>query len=165
MKTLYLMRHAKSSLDMAGISDHDRPIIEKGKRRTELIAQHLKQNEEVPQLILCSTAKRARETAKIIASSFELKKKQVVYQKEIYELDTNGLFDLLFSLPDDVERVLMIGHNPVISELATLLSRCPYEDMPTSAVHAVELHCEKWVDAASCRCNKKFYISPKMLKA
>ena len=163
MKTLYLLRHGKSSWEEAGKDDHDRSLLDKGVQKTALIADYLSGKSEIPQLVICSTAKRARQTLKVLSEKLGIRKKAIIYDKALYEKEADDFFELLCQADDATESVMLVGHNPSISEFAAKLCRCIPEEMPTSSVFALELHCDHWQDAISCRASKKFLNTPKML--
>ncbi|SRR6266545_3870897 len=122
MRTLYLLRHAKSSWDDPGLSDHDRPLAPRGRRAVKLIASHLRRDEIVPALVLCSSAARARQTLERIEPALG-DGPDVLVEREIYRASEDELLDRLRAVPDEVESVMLIGHNPSLQDLALSLSR------------------------------------------
>jgi len=112
MKRVYLLRHAKSSWKHPELADHDRPLAGRGKRAAKGIAKHMRARELEPELVLCSTARRARETLERIEPA--LGHTQVRVERELYGASAHDLLARLRRLPDDVGSVLVIGHNPGI---------------------------------------------------
>lgn len=144
MKTILLMRHAKSSWKQEDIEDIDRPLTKRGKSDAPLMAGQLVKNAQLPQLILTSTAKRARQTAKAVA-------KESDYQGEIQALDALYLaepyayLEQLQSLSDDLKKVMVIGHNPGLEGLLQLFSG-RVESLPTAAIAIIDLPIKHWKD-------------------
>jgi phosphohistidine phosphatase len=118
---LYLLRHAKSSWTDADLADHDRPLAGRGRRAADAIADHMRAEAIAPELVLCSTARRARETYERIEPA--LAAAPVRYEAGLYGASAMSLLERLRGLPDDVDSVLLVGHNPAIEELAVALAR------------------------------------------
>jgi phosphohistidine phosphatase len=118
---LYLLRHAKSSWDEPGLADHDRPLAKRGRRAADAMARHLRENEVAPELVLCSTARRARETFERIEPALEAP--EVRFERELYGATPHGLLERLQRVPDSVASVMVVGHNPTLEELALDLAR------------------------------------------
>jgi phosphohistidine phosphatase len=130
MKHLYLLRHAKSSWKDPGLADHDRPLAGRGRRAAQAIARHLREQGIEPELVLCSTARRARETLERIEPA--LGTGAVRVERELYGADAGALLEQLRGVPDAVGSVLVIGHNPGLQRLALGLAR------PAPAVEELE---------------------------
>jgi phosphohistidine phosphatase len=120
MKRVYLLRHAKSSWKHPELPDHDRPLAGRGRRAAKAIVRHMRAQEFVPELVLCSTARRARETLERIEPA--LGRAPVRVERELYGASARELLARLRRLPDDVGSVLVIGHNPGMHELAVELA-------------------------------------------
>lgn len=131
------MRHAKSSWRDSGMDDHDRPLNGRGRRAAPFMGDVLRTRELVPELILCSTAVRAVETATevIKASSFD---GALEVRRGLYLAEPSAYLDALTELEAGLDRVLVIGHNPGISELLQLLTG-EVIDMPTASVAHLEI--------------------------
>ncbi len=142
MKTLFLLRHAKSSWKQPEMNDHDRPLNKRGKKEAPLVGKYLKANNLVPDLILSSTARRAHDTAEAVAeeSGFE---GQVDFYQDLYLSEIACYLDILQSLPDTANRVLVVGHNPDLEELLTLLTDAT-EHMTTAALAQIILPITSW---------------------
>jgi phosphohistidine phosphatase len=116
-KRLYVLRHAKSSWDDPGLDDHDRPLAPRGRRAVAALAEHLKANSIEPELVLCSTSRRTRETlAGIDAPGRHL------IEPGLYSATTHELLARLRHVPEDVESVMVIGHNPTMQTLVLSLA-------------------------------------------
>jgi phosphohistidine phosphatase len=122
MRSLYLLRHAKSSWDDPAPSDHDRPLAPRGRRAAELIASHLRREGIVPALVLCSSAVRARETLEGIKPALG-DRVEVRVERGLYGVPQRELLDRLHAVPDTVDSVMLVGHNPSVQDLALTLCR------------------------------------------
>jgi phosphohistidine phosphatase len=151
MGILYLLRHAKSSWDDPSLDDHDRPLSARGWRNAAALAEHVRAERIVPALVLCSTARRARETlaAMLAALDGEL---VVRVEDELYAASSSSLLARLRTVPDTTGPVLLIGHNPGLEELALLLAgdQAP-ERMPTGALVALSTS-SPWAALGESRC-------------
>src|SRR5919197_6361745 len=120
MRELHLLRHAKSSWKEAGLADHDRPLSKRGRESAACIADHLRAVQLAPDLVLSSSALRTRQTLEpIIAAVAPLR---VVIERGLYEAEREALLKRLRAVEKAVQRVLLIGHNPALHELALLLA-------------------------------------------
>src|SRR4051794_26437716 len=121
MKRLYLLRHAKSSWKDPGLADHDRPLAGRGRRAAKAVARHLREQGIDPELVLCSTARRARETLERLEPA--LGRGAVRVEPVLYGADAGALLEHLRGVSDAVGSVLVIGHNPGLQRLALGLAR------------------------------------------
>lgn len=142
MKTLLLMRHAKSSWKFTELADHERPLNKRGRRDAPLMGQFLQERELVPQRILSSTAARARQTAEAVAESANYRG-DILYLDKLYMAEADEYIAALRELPDELERVMVIGHNPGLETLLQVLSD-RIESLPTAVVAHINLPIEKW---------------------
>jgi phosphohistidine phosphatase len=142
MKTLLLLRHAKSSSDQPELHDHDRPLNKRGKKEAPMVGRYLKDNDLVPDLVLSSTARRAKDTAQAVAEESGFEGKIDLYQ-DLYLSDTASYLDILRCLPDDANRVLVVGHNPDLEVLLTLLTDASHH-LTTANLAQVDLPISSW---------------------
>jgi phosphohistidine phosphatase len=148
MKRLYLLRHAKSSWKDTSLPDRDRPLAGRGRRAAKAIARHLREHGIEPELVLCSGAQRARETLERIEPA--LGAAAVRVEEDLYGATAMALLERLRSVPDTVESVMLIGHNPALQDLALDLARAsPNADelaakYPTAALATLELSTRSW---------------------
>ena len=119
VRSVYVLRHAKSSWE-TGLPDHDRPLAPRGRRAAKAIASHLRQEGIEPSLVLCSTARRARETLERIEPA--LGAADVRIERELYGASAGALLERLRAVPDEVDSVMLIGHNPGLQLLALELA-------------------------------------------
>ena len=123
MRHLWLLRHAKSSWDDPDLDDHDRPLAPRGERAAAAMALHLGSADVRPQLVLCSSALRARRTLGIVLSSLgDRGALGIAIDPELYTFDAEVLLERLRSIPDNVRSLLFVGHNPAMQELALLVA-------------------------------------------
>ena len=144
MKTLLLLRHAKSSWKHDDIPDHDRPLKKRGKRDAPRMGQLLLEQELVPQLIISSTAKRARKTAKKTAKACSYAG-EIVLKRGLYQAGPMGHIRILQEVADDYRRVMLVGHNPGLEVLLEVLTG-ESEWLPTAALAQIELPVETWAE-------------------
>ncbi len=158
------MRHAKSTWEFPELSDHERPLIEKGIKRTEKIIKFLIKKDIKPDIIISSHAVRAYETAKILVERLDFPVKEVMIEEKIYQSNLETLFNVVFGMPDDKSEMIMIGHNPTITNFANYFLSEYIDYMPTSAIVCVEFDTNKWNEITGAKRQTRFVIYPKMLK-
>ncbi|MCD4789560.1 MAG: phosphohistidine phosphatase SixA [Bacteroidales bacterium] len=163
MKTLYIVRHAKSSWDYPELSDHERPLLEKGKKRTKLVAGYLQENNIRIDRIISSHAVRAFETSKIIAAEISYPEDEIRIFEDIYFGDVDKLFDHLFKLPEEIQSVMLVGHNPTFTYFANSFLKKEIEWLPTSGIVCIEFKTDKWEKLHNAKKTVKFVITPKMM--
>lgn len=144
MKTLLVLRHAKSSWREAGLADHDRPLNKRGQHDAPRMGRLLRQQDLVPDLIISSSAVRARKTAQLAIEAMDYNG-ELRLEREIYAAEPEAYLDVLQALPDAFERVMVIGHNPGLEELLELLTE-DWQRLPTAALAQVELDLDTWQD-------------------
>jgi phosphohistidine phosphatase len=147
MKTLLIMRHAKSSWKEADLPDHERPLNKRGQRDAPQMGARLRALPQPPQAILASTAVRARATAALVAEALSFEG-EVGLVAGFYSEAPDAYFTALRRLPDDVDSALIIAHNPGVEELLSLLTG-EEEVMPTAAVAHVRLPIAAWRDLSA----------------
>jgi len=133
MKTLFLVRHAKSSRDEPSLPDKDRPLNDRGKRDAPKMGERLAKRDVVPNLILSSPAKRALNTAQIIAKKLDYKLADIVVDERLYATAADDLLHVIRKLGAKPKSVMLFGHNPELTELAHRLSN-KITHLPTCAV-------------------------------
>jgi len=121
MMLLYLLRHAKSSWDDAALADHDRPLAPRGRRAAKKMATHVHDTGVQPALVLCSSARRARDTLKRISAVLP-KGTEVRIEDRLYGASDQDLLDRLREIRAEVPSVMLVGHNPGLEDLAILLA-------------------------------------------
>jgi len=163
-KTVILMRHGKSSWADFNMGDHERQLLDVGIKKTKRVADYLKNKNIVPHLILSSTATRAFETAKIVASQIGYPLEKILTSKNIYHAGTDDIFDEIFQLDDNIESIMIFGHNPTFTDFVNIYQRPQIDNLPTSAVAAISFKTDKWESVPMAKASVDFLISPRMLK-
>jgi len=143
MKTLFLVRHAKSSWDDTALPDKDRPLNDRGRRDAPKMGERLAKRDVKPDLILSSPAVRALSTAEIIAEKLDYRRKDIVVTERLYAAEMEDLLDVIRQLGDKIERVMLFGHNPELTELARRFSS-EIAHMPTCAVAEFTFDAKSW---------------------
>lgn len=144
MKTLYLLRHAKSSWEFEDLSDHDRPLNNRGRHDAPLMGRELASHEITLDLIVTSSAVRALTTASLVAKELEYDTENIVINEAIYEAGKEELLTIIRQMPDTVNNLMLVGHNPDITELANFLSPEHIANLPTAAVVGLRFNCLTW---------------------
>jgi phosphohistidine phosphatase len=144
MKSLLVLRHAKSSWKHPELADHDRPLNKRGKRDAPLMGRLLKNKSLVPDKIISSTAIRARSTVEAVAKASGYKG-EIILNKSLYAAGPEAYLGVIHDLSDEYVRVLIVGHNPGLEELVELLT-AEIHLMPTCSLAHVKLRVDKWLD-------------------
>lgn len=142
VKTLLVLRHAKSSWKEADLADHDRPLNKRGKHNAPRMGRLLRELDLVPDLIISSTAKRAWDTAEAVADQCGCEN-EVVLNEDLYSFESGAYLEALRDLPDAYSRVMVVGHNPGLEELVDLLTG-ESVGLPTAALAQVTLPIHSW---------------------
>lgn len=142
MKTLLLLRHAKSSWDNDSLADFDRPLNDRGRNDAPRMGKLLAQLDLIPDLIVSSSAKRAAATAKRVAAAAAYEG-TIRYTREFYLADPETYLELARQVDDEVSRLMLVGHNPGIEELVSHLAGGD-ERMPTAALACFHLAIDRW---------------------
>lgn len=142
MKELLLLRHAKSSWSEPVLADYDRPLNKRGKDDAPRMGDFLRREDLVPDLIISSTAKRARHSAELVADAAGYEG-DILLTRELYHADPNTFLEIARDLGRDQQRLLLVGHNPGIEYLVEALSGY-YERMPTAAIAYFQLSIDAW---------------------
>ncbi len=144
MKTLLLMRHAKSSWKDNNLEDHERPLKKRGRKDAKRIAKVIKKQDLIPDLILSSTATRARETVKIVVDALEYQK-DIHHSDELYMGEPQDFIQALKPLEDDVQTVMIVAHNPGLEAYLQIIDG-EIEAVPTAGLGYLVLALDHWQD-------------------
>ncbi len=162
MKRLYLVRHAKSSWKDDSLADFDRPLNSRGKRDAPFMGKLLASEYQIaPDVCVSSPAKRAAKTAKILASEIGFPKKRIVYDKNIYEADVPSLLEVLHGLDEKAAHVMLVGHNPGLTNLAEYLADMEIGTIPTCGIFGVEFMVDGWQNVEEGKGHLMFFEYPK----
>jgi len=143
MKTLYLVRHAKSSRDDSAVPDRQRPLETRGERDAATMGRRLLQRHGKPDLIVSSPALRALATAKLLAEGLDYKLKRLVVDDRLYAAAMETLIAVIEEIDDKLESVMLVGHNPGVTDLAHYFSS-DISHMPTCAVAVLAFDVKTW---------------------
>jgi len=165
-KRLFVMRHAKSSWDNPGLEDHERPLAPRGQRAVEVMSSYLRTSGISPQLVLCSSSRRTRETLAGIAVGGEH-----LIERALYSATCEEVLDRFRELPEESSSVMLIGHNPTVQMLVLRLTNheagladprreAMKRKFPTGAMATLSFDCA-WRDLAAGRVRLEEYVTPK----
>jgi phosphohistidine phosphatase len=144
MKTLHIVRHGKSSWDLTGVSDFDRPLIEKGILNSYTMAQRLNDKFGKADLIISSPANRALHTAIIFARVLNLNFDKIQIIESLYECETSTIIDIIEGNSSDINNLVIVGHNPIFTNFANLYLPDYIDNIPTSGVVNLSFNTKKW---------------------
>lgn len=161
MKTLILVRHAKSSWDDLGLNDFDRPLNDRGKRDAPKMAGRLADKKIRIDAFISSPAKRAARTAKIFAEEFKTKKDDIIYKTELYLASENVFYDVITKAGDGFDCIAIFSHNPGITDFANDLTEIKVDNIPTSGVFAVKIDSKHWASIKDAKKEFWFFDYPK----
>jgi phosphohistidine phosphatase len=163
LKTLLLLRHAKSSWDDPNIADFDRPLNERGLHAAPLVGRFMRERKLRPDLVICSPAERARETATLVIKAAGLDA-PLRFDERIYDATSARLAELVSQIEDAVGEALLIGHNPGFEELLERLTG-EARRMATATLARITLDIEKWSKLREGCGRLEWIVKPKELEA
>jgi len=167
MKALCLLRHAKSSWKYPELQDFERPLSRRGNRDAPLMGSILNKRKFYPDLILSSPATRAAVTARIIAEMLRQPEDKISFSNLLYATTPETIINVIQSIENRVEKLLLVGHNPELTSLANILADHTISNIPTCGIYCMELEISSW-SKLSEKCGrfiffehpKKFYSDP-----
>lgn len=163
-KTVFVVRHAKSSWDNFALSDHDRPLLPVGVKKTKRISKYLKDNKVLPDLLISSSAVRAYETAKLIAKDIGYDTDTIVKQKNLYHAGVGEIYDELYSIDNRINSVMIFGHNPAFTYFVNNFVHPEIDNLPTSGVCCIDFKADNWESISNAKFKIRFVTFPRMLK-
>jgi phosphohistidine phosphatase len=161
MKTLILIRHAKSSWDNFDLSDFDRPLNNRGLRDAPRMGKRLKEKDLAPELVISSPANRALTTCTIISETIGFPTERIQKDKAIYHADEDQLLSIVQNLPDFADQVMLYGHNPGFTDFANHLTKSHIDNIPTCGIVACQLNITTWKEVKWGAGKLLFYDFPK----
>ncbi|MFT7878766.1 MAG: histidine phosphatase family protein [Sulfurimonas sp.] len=161
MKTLYLIRHAKSDWSDLSKSDFKRGLNKRGKRDITRMGNALEEREVKPDLIISSSAKRAKKTAKGLAQKLGYKDKLLLLD-ELYLCEPQQWLETIQSIPEKYQSVFIVGHNPEITDVTNMLIDDYIDNVPTLGIVGFDVSVKKWKKFERENAKLKFFIYPKM---
>jgi len=144
MKTLTIVRHAKSSWDHPGLNDRERPLNKRGEHDAPLMGQRVMEHGIRPSLIISSPATRAWETARIIAAAISYPLEFLQREKSLYHASVDTLLNVIVAQDSGFNSLMIVGHNPGLTDFANYLSPGLTNNLPTAGVVSVEIDQDDW---------------------
>jgi len=171
VKTVLLLRHAKSAWDAAGLADHERPLNRRGERAAEAVAEYIAKKAPRPDLILCSTATRSRQTLAPLIHRLAAPAPPILLEKGLYLASEAAMLARLHGAPAEASTVMLIGHNDGIWQLAEFLAgrgragplAALHDKFPTGALATLRAPIERWPDLAVGSAELVAYVRPRDL--
>lgn len=145
MKTLYLVRHAKSSWEH-DVTDHQRPLNERGYNDADLVSKHIKALIEMPDLVMSSDAVRAKTTASIFIDNLGLNEDDIELNHQLYDFSGSDLMDVISNCDDTINTLMVFGHNHAMTAFVNTFGNKPIGNVPTAGFTAIELDIHSWND-------------------
>jgi phosphohistidine phosphatase len=162
MKTLYLLRHAKSSWKDETIIDVERPLNGRGRKASQAVGSFLKREKIIPDLVLSSSAIRARQTTDIVMEAARLRT-DLRFDERIYEATAHRLLEVVRQIEKSKKSVLLVGHNPGLEEFLKMLTGT-VDPMPTATLAKVVSSASNWADISDKDATLEWIINPKQLQ-
>jgi phosphohistidine phosphatase len=163
MKNLYLIRHAKSDWSDESKSDFERGLNKRGKKAIFIMANALKEKKVMPDLILSSSAKRAKLTAKGFAKEIDYRGK-IQYIDALYMAEPETIVKLIKDVNNTVDTLFIVGHNPETTEFSNMITDAYIDNVPTLGIVAFKLPVDHWGEFKLGEGKMQFFIYPKMFK-
>lgn len=164
MKTLYILRHAKSSWKFEELSDHDRPLNKRGRTDAPMMGSELASRGVSPDRIISSPAVRAITTATLVGRELDYEPDEIKIDERIYGADKKMLLEVVQATPLEMDDVMIVGHNEALSDFANMLSPESIGSIPTAGIAALQFNCESWYDISRDNAELLFFDFPKNYK-
>jgi phosphohistidine phosphatase len=161
MKRLYLLRHAKAVPADPSIDDFERPLHDRGRRDAPVIGRRLRERGLVPERVVSSTAARAYATARIVARELRIPVRGIVRDDGLYLAAPATLLATARATADDVGSIMLVGHNPGLTDLANALTDRRIDNLPTAAVWCADFDVARWADVERETGTLVWFDSPK----
>lgn len=161
MKSVIIIRHAKSSWDNIEESDFDRPLNDRGKADAPRMAKRLLERKVSIDAFISSSAKRARKTAALFIKEFNGDKEDIKLVPELYLAGPDAFYDAIAKAPASAKTIALFGHNPGITEFANDLTDVRVDDMPTCSIFAVKADIKDWAEFKDAEKQYWFFDYPK----
>lgn len=162
MRSLYIVRHAKSSWGNIALPDFDRPLNERGKKDAPEMAKRLLERKIKIDAFVSSPAKRAKKTAKLFCEEFGAEENKIILVENLYHASEEIFYEVVSSLNDSYKHVALFAHNPGITDFVnTLCEGVKTDNMPTCAVFAIEIDTKKWSEFRTAPKKFLFFDYPK----
>lgn len=162
MKTLLIVRHGKSSWDYPELSDRDRPLKERGISDAGKMALKLKEQKDIPDLIISSPARRAAHTAEIFSEIFGIPSNEIIVDENLYFQGDGTVIEVVRSLDSDFNNVMIVGHNPDYTDVANHFLPQSLYNLPTAGVVLLKFDCTTWKEISRENLVKDLCLFPKI---
>lgn len=163
MKLLYILRHAKSDWDDFSMSDFDRTLSERGEKDVPKMGDFLAKKGTLVDRIMASSAVRAKTTALKIAPYLRYPVENIVFEQVLYLAEQNTIKYLIQNQSDEIKKLMIVGHNPGLTDLVNGLNSTKIDEIPTAGVVAIRFATEKWTEISKNNASFWFFESPKLL--
>ena len=163
MKILYLVRHAKSGWGDYDQVDHERTLADRGQKDALQMGKELAEQNVTPQLIMSSSAVRAKTTAEVIASEIGYDKSQILVSEDIFQAEVETLLELVQGVEGGLDKIMLVGHNPAITDFLNGLTQCGVDNVPTCGVAVIGFRVDHWSDIREGSGNLLLFTYPKKL--
>lgn len=160
---LYLVRHAQSADKQVNQNDFGRELTSTGVKQALLVGNYLLQQQIMPDVIMTSTAERARMTASVMADALKADPEKINLQEDLYEASTRTFFQFITQLEDHLHHVLCVAHNPVVTYLAEYLTGAEVGDMVPAGMAMIKFNIQSWKEVSQGNGELENYITPEML--
>lgn len=161
MKTLYLIRHAKSSWKDASLPDEKRPLNKRGKQNAPDMGKRLKEKRIVPSLLISSHARRAYDTARLMGEALGYSKKQIVVDERLYHASIPKFMEVIEEQDNQEDSLMLFSHNPGLTSLANTLCKVYVDNIVTAGIYAIQFETNDWADVPDMQGEFLFYDFPK----
>ena len=163
MKTLLLVRHAKSSWDNLQLTDFERPLNDRGKKDAPAMAEKVKDRKIKIDRFISSPAKRAKKTAVIFMDEYGMQEKDLVLLPSLYEASVKNFYEAVENINDKDDAIALFSHNPGITDFVNTLTEKKVDNMPTCGVFAIKIKTKNWKDFKKATKEFFFFDYPKNL--
>jgi phosphohistidine phosphatase len=161
MKTITLVRHGKSSWEY-DVSDAERPLKLRGKKDAKLVANQFIKNNLIPKNVYSSPAKRALETCKIFVNELDLSENSITIEESLYDFGGENVVNFIKSLSDDINNVIIFGHNHAFTSITNIFGDRFIDNLPTSGLVKLNFEINNWKDLQKGK--TELIIIPRELK-
>jgi phosphohistidine phosphatase len=161
LKTLLLIRHAKSDWGDPSLSDFDRPLNARGKNDAPLMAQRLLDRNIFIDAFISSPANRAKRTARVFAREYKRGKEEIIFRDELYAAPENVFYDVIRNAENKFKCIAIFAHNPGLTDFANQLTDTRVDNIPTCGIFAIKADCDKWKNFETADKHFWFFDYPK----
>lgn len=163
IKTLVIVRHAKSSWDYDAVDDIDRPLKESGIKNAYLIAETLKKKKIEFDAIYSSPANRALHTAIVFSRVLKMETDKIEIREQLYSESDSGIIQFIKTVPENYSNIILVGHNPTFTDLANRFLKQRISNLPTAGAVCLELESDSWTHIGPVAVVKDFLFFPKKI--